>query len=50
MGELCCRLIVEMDLEEISIVENPANKLCRIISIQRDGKKMGYIDSEVIAN
>lgn len=39
MGELCCRLIYEVELEEISSVDNPANKLSRIISIQNDGKK-----------
>lgn len=39
MGELCCRIIKEVELEEISTVDNPANKLNRIISIQADGKK-----------
>lgn len=38
-GELCYRVITEMDLEEVSLVENPANKLCRIISIEKDGAK-----------
>lgn len=38
-GELCCRLIKEIELEEISYVDNPANKLSRIISIQDGGKK-----------
>lgn len=39
MGELCCRLIHEIELEEISYVDNPANKLCRIVSIQKGNKK-----------
>jgi len=39
MGELCCRLIKEIELEEISSVDNPANKLNRIVSIQTGGKK-----------
>lgn len=36
-GELCCRIITEQELEEISIVENPANKLCRILTFKRGG-------------
>lgn len=32
------KTIVEMDLEEASVVENPANKHCRTISIQVNGK------------
>lgn len=32
MGEMCCRIITEMKLEEASIVENPANKHCRVLS------------------
>lgn len=38
MGELCCRLIEEQELEEVSLVENPANKHCRVLSIESDGK------------
>lgn len=37
-GELCCRVITEMELEEISWVDNPANKHCRILTIETDGK------------
>jgi hypothetical protein len=32
MGKMCSRIIKEMDLEEISLVENPKDKRCRIIS------------------
>ena len=39
MGELCCRLIVEQTLEEVSSVTNPANKLCRAYSFQYNGKE-----------
>lgn len=39
MGELCCQIISEIDLEEVSIVDNPANKHCRMLSITgKDGK------------
>ncbi|HBS87725.1 MAG TPA: hypothetical protein DEA97_14275 [Bacteroidales bacterium] len=38
-GELCCRIITEIDLEEISLVENPANKHCRVLTIETKGKK-----------
>jgi hypothetical protein len=34
MGEMCCRIISEMELEEVSMVENPANKGCRALTIQ----------------
>lgn len=33
MGEMCCRIITEMVLEEGSIVVNPADKHCRVLSI-----------------
>lgn len=39
-GELCCRIITEMELEEVSLVDNPANKHCRVLTIERDGKKI----------
>jgi hypothetical protein len=38
MGEMCCQIIGKMDLEEISIVDDPANKHCRIMTIQSEGK------------
>jgi hypothetical protein len=34
MGEMCCRIISEMELEEVSMVENPANKVCRALTFQ----------------
>jgi hypothetical protein len=39
-GELCCRIITEMELEEISYVENPANKHCRALTITKNGKEV----------
>lgn len=40
MGEICCRIITEMELEEISFVKNPANKHCRVLTIEQNGKKI----------
>ena len=42
-GELCVREIHKIELEEISIVEKPANKLCRITTIQRNGKNVDVL-------
>lgn len=39
-GELCVREIHEAELEEVSLVENPANKLCRALSATFDGKEV----------
>lgn len=42
-GELCCRNITEVDMHEMSIVENPADKRCRTISIETDGEKIDFL-------
>jgi hypothetical protein len=39
-GELCVREIHQMDLEEVSVVENPANKLCRQLTVTYNGKEV----------
>lgn len=39
-GELCVREIHEAELEEVSVVENPASKLCRTLSVTVDGKEV----------
>lgn len=39
-GEICAREIHEMELEEVSLVENPANKLCRPLKVEFDGKEV----------
>lgn len=39
-GELCVCEIHEAELEEASMVENPANKMCRVISTTIDGKEV----------
>ncbi len=40
MGEMCCRIITEMELDEVSLVENPSNKHCRVLTIEQNGKKI----------
>lgn len=40
MGELCVCEIHKMDLEEVSLVENPANKMCRQLEVDFDGKNV----------
>jgi hypothetical protein len=37
-GELCVREITEMELEEASLVDVPANKHCRMLTTSYDGK------------
>ena len=39
-GELCCRIITKVAMEEISVVENPASKHCRTLSIETNGEKI----------
>jgi hypothetical protein len=36
MGEMCCKIIKKFEPEEVSLVDNPANKMCRIITITND--------------
>lgn len=48
-GELCTRVITDIVLEEISLVENPANKHCRVISIEQNGKKIDILTLREIA-
>lgn len=42
MGEMCCRVITEMVAEEFSVVENPANKHCRVLTLDTD--ESGEVD------
>jgi hypothetical protein len=42
-GELCVREIHEIDLEEVSMVENPASKLCRQLTTYRNGKTVDVL-------
>lgn len=42
-GELCTRVITDIELEEVSLVENPANKHCRVISIEQNGKAIDIL-------
>lgn len=32
MGKLCCRIITSMKIKEVSLVDLPSNKLCRVTS------------------
>ena len=39
MGEICCQIIQEIkSIEEISLVKNPADKSCRVILFNENGK------------
>ena len=42
-GELCTRVITDIQLEEVSLVENPANKHCRVLSIEQNGKVIDIV-------
>lgn len=46
-GEICCRIITEMQLEEVSFVENPANKHCRVLTIEQNGKTIDIMTLRV---
>lgn len=41
MGQVCCEIIQKIEsIDEISLVENPADKLCRIVSLYENGKSI----------
>lgn len=42
-GELCVREIIEMELEEASLVEVPANKHCRMLNTTYNGKTVDLL-------
>jgi hypothetical protein len=42
-GELCVREIAEFELEEVSLVDIPANKHCRILTTTYDGKTVDLL-------
>ena len=48
LGELCHTIIEECEIEEVSVVDVPANKHCRAISIEEDGCKRNIMTWEVI--
>ena len=37
MGEFCCVIVKDAHLDHVSVVENPANKCCRVTSFYVDG-------------
>lgn len=42
-GELCVREITEMELEEVSLVDTPASKHCRTLTIDYGGKNVDLL-------
>lgn len=49
MGSMCSKILTKIDLEEISIVKNPADKRCRITSITNErGQKIDYMTRQVL--
>ena len=42
-GELCVREVIEMELEEVSLVDVPANKHCRMLTTSFDGKSVDLL-------
>ncbi len=42
-GELCVRVVTEMELEEASLVDIPANKHCRMLSTSYNGKTVDLL-------
>ncbi len=49
MGKLCHRIIHAANLEEISLVPNPANKHCRVYTISNDGVSRDVLTSRVVS-
>ena len=43
MGEICYNIISKFDLEEVSFVDNPANKHCRIMTSEYQGKTIDVL-------
>ena len=39
MGNLCAEIIEEAELQEVSLVDEPANKMCRILAFEEKGIK-----------
>lgn len=51
MGKLCNEIIQELiSLEEISLVDNPADKKCRIISYSENGKSFDVLTHRELKN
>jgi hypothetical protein len=48
MGEICSRIITQVDLEEVSFVEKPANKHARILSFTDEGGKRDFLTWRII--
>jgi len=48
-GKMCTRNITEVELEEVSMVENPANKHCRSLSTETNGIKIDALTMREIS-
>ena len=48
MGEMCVRIIKDFELREVSLVEEPANKRARMLSISDGGVKRDFLTWRVI--
>lgn len=50
MGEICCEIIHEIkSIDEVSLVKNPADKSCRMLSFEENGKSIDiFTHREVI--
>jgi hypothetical protein len=49
MGKLCCRIIKEAELLEASLVDQPANKRCRVYRMTLDGALRDVMTWRVVA-
>lgn len=50
MGEMCVRIIKDVELEEISMVEEPANKRARILTISDGGVKRDFLTWKAVSS
>lgn len=48
-GKMCTRNITEVELEEVSMVENPANKHCRALFIEENGVKIDLLTKREVS-
>ncbi|MGD2088313.1 MAG: hypothetical protein PVH61_19195 [Candidatus Aminicenantes bacterium] len=49
MGKLCARIVKEADLQEISVVSDPADKRCRVLHYTDDGVTRNVFTQRVIS-
>jgi hypothetical protein len=49
MGKLCARIVKEADLQEVSVVSDPADKRCRVLHYTDDGVTRNVFTQRVIS-